>query len=339
MVSDVRPVRWGIAGFGWVARDYMAPGIEAAGGELVAIADPSATAQASAMSAGLLAHDDVEAMLAAGDIDALYVATPNNLHLAPVRAAVRAGVPVLCEKPIAATLSQAEELATCVTGHVYGTAFDQRHHPAHRAMADAIRGGAIGRAIAVRIVYACWVDPLWSPDGAGAGTCNWRSDPQSAGGGAVIDLALHGLDLAELLLGEPLDRLHIALQRRIHDYAVDDGGMLCGRTASGVLFQSHVAYNCAELLPRRRLEVLGEAGLLVATDTMGQTAGGCVTLRDGRTGAETPLAFDAELSPFTAQAAAFAAAVRHRPHDFSIDRDLRLMRLFDAAYQQALPCR
>jgi len=331
-------VRWGIAGFGWVARDHMAPGIEASGGELVAIADPSPVAQASAMSAGLLAYDDAARMLANGGIDALYVATPNNRHLAPVLAATAAGVPVLCEKPIAATLAQAEELATAVDGHPYGTAFDQRHHPAHRSMAAAIAEGAIGRPVAVRIVYACWVDPLWSADGRTDG-CNWRADPEAAGGGAVIDLALHGLDLAQLLLGEPLAQLHIELQRRIHDYAVDDGGVLSGRTASDVLFQSHVAYNCAEVLPRRRLEVLGERGLLVATDTMGQTAGGSVTLCCGRTGAETPLAFDAALSPFAAQAAAFAALVRGDAHDFSIDRDIRLMRLFDHAYRKALSCR
>jgi len=331
-------VRWGIAGFGWVARDYMAPGIAAAGDTLVAIADPSPTAQAHTRAAGLAAFDDAEAMIAAGGIDAIYVATPNNLHLAPVRAAAAAGIPVLCEKPIAASLTQAEDIAAAVEGRLYGTAFDQRHHPAHRAIADAIADGAIGRPIAVRIVYACWVDPTWSPDGAAAG-CNWRADPQAAGGGAVIDLALHGLDLSQMLLGEPLDRLHIDLQRRIHAYAVDDGGVLSGRTGSGILFQSHVAYNCAEVLPRRRLEILGEAGLIVALDTMGQTAGGSVALRCGRTGAETPIAFDPARSPFAAQAAAFAAAVRGEAHDFSMPRDIALMRLFDRAYTEALPCR
>ena len=135
--------RWGIAGFGWVARDYMAPGIEAAGGTLVAIADPSPLAQASAESAGLLAHDDVATMLAGGGIDCLYVATPNHRHADPVRAALAAGVPVLCEKPIAATLADAEAIGAAVGDRLYGTAFDQRHHPAHRAMAGTIRDGAI----------------------------------------------------------------------------------------------------------------------------------------------------------------------------------------------------
>lgn len=329
-------IRWGIAGFGWVARDYMAPGIAAAGGELVAVADPSPAARAKAKAAGVAAYDDADAMVAAGGVDALYVATPNHLHLSPVLAACGAGVPVLCEKPIAATLAQAEAIGRAVAdgGVLYGTAFDQRHHLAHREMARLIAAGAIGRPTAVRIVYACWVDPHWSADGEGG--CNWRADPEAAGGGAVIDLALHGLDLAQMLLGEPLDRLHIDLQRRIHDYPVDDGGVLSGRTASGVLFQSHVAYNHPETLPRRRLEVLGEAGLLTATDTMGQTPGGTVELTHPD-GASLYVSLE-KISPFTAQAAAFQAAVRGEPHDFSIDRDLDLMRLFDRAYAEARAC-
>ena len=186
----------------------------------------------------------------------------------------------------------------------------------------------------MRIVYCCWVDPFWSADGLGAP--NWRADPEAAGGGAVIDLALHGLDLAQLLVAEPLDRLHIDLQRRIHDYPVDDGGVLSGRTASGVLLTSHVAYNCPEVLPRRRLEVQGETGLLTATDTMGQTPGGAVTLTSAQ--GVAGVTFDEGTSPFAAQAAAFQAAARGEPHDFSLDRDLDLMRLFDRAYTEARAC-
>ncbi|MDR6787703.1 putative dehydrogenase [Sphingomonas sp. BE138] len=325
-------MRWGIIGWGWVARDHMAPGIAASGGRVSAVVDRSPAARADAAARGIAAFDTVGAMVAAGICDLAYVATPNDAHLEPVRACVAAGVPVLCEKPLAATLADAEAMAGAVGDTLYGTAFDQRHHPAHRALAQAIAGDAIGRAIAVRIVYACWVGPSWTAD-------NWRADPVRAGGGAVIDLALHGLDLTQYLLAEPLVDLSIMLQRRIHDYPVDDGGMLTARTASGVLMQAHVAYNCPEVLPRRRLEVLGERGLLVATDTMGQTPGGTLVRRCGERGTETALPFDADLSPFAAQAAAFMAAARGGRHDFSMERDLMLMRLFDRAYTKARRCR
>ena len=93
-------VRWAVAGFGWVARDYMMPGIEAAGGRVVAVADPSPSAQAKAASVGIATFDDVATMLGQTEVEALYVATPNNLHLPAVHAAAAAGVPVLCEKPM-----------------------------------------------------------------------------------------------------------------------------------------------------------------------------------------------------------------------------------------------
>lgn len=329
--------RWGIVGYGWVARDHMAPGIRAAGHELAVIADPSAGARAKAEARGVTAVAATAELLDRHP-DAIYVATPNHLHLQPVREAAAQGIPVLCEKPMAATLEQAEAIAAAAEKVLYGTAFDQRHHPAHRSIADELAAGAIGQVTAVRISYACWVDPRWRPPGADDGEANWRADPVAAGGGAVIDLALHSLDLAQMLLGEPLTRLHIELQRRIHDYPVDDGGMLTGRFASGALFAAHVAYNCPEPLPRRRLEIIGDLGAIVATDTMGQSAGGTAVLTCGRSGAERPIPFDATLSPFTAQAAAFADAVRGQPHDFSFTRDLTLMRLFAGAYQRALAC-
>lgn len=329
-------MRWGIVGYGWVARDYMAPAIAANGAALVAVADPCPDARALAERSGARGFASTEALLDSGACDLLYVATPNARHAEPVVAAAAAGIPVLCEKPMAASLADAAAIADSVTrsGTLYGTAFDQRHHPAHRLLRSRIADGDIGLPTALRIVYACWVDPRWSPTGAP----NWRADPEAAGGGAVIDLALHGLDLAEYLLGEPLIDLFIMLQRRIHAYPVDDGGMLMARTGSGVLVSIHVAYNCPEQLPRRRLEMVGESGQYLAVDTMGQTPGGTLTRTCGGTGAVQDVRFDKATSPFTAQAAAFAEAARGQSHDWSVTSDLRLMRLFDVAYREAQTC-
>lgn len=330
-------MRWGVVGFGWVARDYMAPAIRDAGDVLAAICDPSPAAQAAARDWGATAHADLRSLLAeAGALDAVYVATPNHLHRPAVEALARAGVPVLCEKPMAATLGDAEAMAAAIraTGARYGTAFDQRHHPAHRALRDAIHAGRIGAVTAIRIVYACWVGPDWS-DGRAAE--NWRVDPAKAGGGALMDLAPHGLDLVEFLLGEPVADIGALFQRRVQNYPVDDGAVLIGRTAGGVLVSLHVAYNCPEGLPRRRLEVTGSTGQLTATNTMGQDAGGALTLLDGATGAALPVPVpDADASPFLNQVRAFGRAVRTGDwRDYSIERDLGTMRLLARAYSQA----
>jgi predicted dehydrogenase len=155
-----------------------------------------------------------------------------------------------------------------------------------------------------------------------------------------MDLAPHGLDLVDHLLGEPVTEIAALTQNRVQPYAVDDGAMLVGRTGSGVLVQLHVAYNCPEALPRRRLEVLGTRGQLTASRTMGQSPGGTLDLTDGRLGLTRRLVVpDAEASPFARQMAAFARwIVTGEGRDFDLARDLHTMRLLDRAYRSATPC-
>ncbi len=328
------PFRWGIAGFGWVAEAFALPAIEAAGHRPVAVADPDGGARDRAAALGLGAHAGIEAMIAGGSIDAVYVAAPNDRHRPLVEAAARAGLPILCEKPIAASVAEAEAIAAAVRRHgvFFRTAFDQRHHPAHVAIRDAIAAGRVGRVVAIRIVYACWLGPDWTP-ATRAPSENWRADPARAGGGALIDLAPHGIDLASFLTGEDVAAVQALLQRRVHDYAVDDGAVAIATTASGVLATLHVAYNHPEHLPRRRLEIVGTDGMITAIDTMGQEPGGSVTISDAAAdgGAET-IRFDADASPFTRQLAAFAAALERRePFDAGLARDLAHFRLLASA--------
>ena len=320
-------MRWGIVGFGWVARDFMAPGIAAAGDHVAAVCDRDPAAREAAERLGSVAHADLAGLLGER-LDAVYVATPNHLHRGAVEACLASGVPVLCEKPMAATLADASAMVAAArsTGVLLGLAFDQRRHPAHVAIRDAIAGGLVGTPTAIRIVYGCWLDRGWSADRRGRDD-NWRIDAAQAGGGAVIDLAPHGLDLAGMLLGEPVVALAGLLQRRVQGYDVDDGGMLVGRTAGGVLVSLHNSYNTPETLPRRRLEIIGTRGQIVADETMGQDPGGTVLFTDAASSDTRPIAFDAALSPFTAQARAFAAAVRGEPHDFDPARDLAALRL------------
>jgi predicted dehydrogenase len=327
-------VGWGIVGYGWVARDYMEPGIRAAGHRLVAVCDPHPDSRAAAERAGARGHADLAGLIAEPEVEAVYVATPNHLHRGAVEALAASGKAILCEKPMAATLSDAEAITRAVESEkaFYGTAFDQRHHPAHRAIRAQIEAGRLGTVTTVRIVYACWLGRDWSE----AGQPNWRIDAAQAGGGALMDLAPHGLDLVDFLLGEPIADLAALTQTRAQDYSVDDGALLIGRTAGGALASLHVAYNCPDALPRRRLEIVGTKGMLVAENTMGQTAGGTLLFIDGVTGRSEPQAFDADTSPFAEQVRAFGSALR-RPEErtaWSAPRDLHTMRLVARAYGQ-----
>ena len=317
---------WGIAGCGWVARDYVGPAIvESANGALIACYDPDGSSRQRATERfGVASHEHIETFLATPGLQAVYVAAPNDAHRGLVEAVAKAGLPVLCEKPMATTLADAEAMvAACAqAGVTYATAFDQRFHAAHRTLAGLIAEGRLGTVTAIRIVYACWLPANWAGD-------NWRIDRKRAGGGALMDLAPHGLDLSATLLGEPLVDISAIGQARVHHYDVEDGALLMARSRSGVLVQMHVAYNCPETLPRRRLEVIGTAGQAIATDTMGQTAGGTLEVIDAATGVAQMIDIPgAERSPFLNQVEAFAASVLGTgPFPFTAAADLHTMAL------------
>ncbi len=326
-------VGWGIAGCGWVARDHALPALLAVdGARVVALHDLDPAATARMPVEGASRTTDLAEFLATPGLDAVYVAVPNAGHRALVEAAAAAGKAVLCEKPLAADAGDAQALVEACdrAGVLLGTAYDQRWHPAHVRLRELVP--ELGTVTAVRIVYCCWLPGDWTPDGRPHD--NWRVDPARAGGGAAIDLAPHGLDLTGTLLGEDVTTLTALLQTRVHDYGVDDGALLTGRTDGGVLVSLHVAFNTPDELPRRRLEVVGTRGTAVAVDTMGQTAGGSLTLYRPDP-VDVPFA---DTPPFRAQFAAFTDAVAGRtrwPYDPA--RDLALHRLLLTALHESAP--
>lgn len=322
---------WGIAGCGWVARDFVAPAITESGSAAAALLDPSedALAQVGGVLPEARRHQSLESFLAEPGLDAVYVAAPNHLHRELAEAAAAAGKHVLCEKPLAPALADAAAIVDAceAAGVRCATAFDQRFHAAHRRLRRMISEGVLGTVCSVRIHYACWLPPRWSAD-------NWRADPARAGGGALTDLAPHGLDLAQHLLGEEIVSVSARLQRRVFDYPVEDGAALVGDTESGALFIQHVSYNTPEVYPRRTLEISGTRALALATDTLGQEPGGTLELVDASDGARTRVSIPKEedRSPFTAQIEAFSRAVLDNealPADAR--RELHTVRLLEEA--------
>lgn len=334
----VKPVRFGIVGLGWVARDYMLPAIAAAGDRVRLTAVVSRGADDFVgLPDSVRRFTELDELLATDLVDAVYVATPNHLHEAQSVACLRAGLHVLCEKPLARTRDAVGRMQEAARGgnRLLATAYDQRHHPAHRRMQEWIEAGRLGIITQVRLDYACWLPREWSGD-------NWRIDPVRAGGGAVIDLAPHGIDLIEWLTGQAVEDVHCYLQSAVQEYAVDDGGVLSLRLAGGALAGLTVAYNRPETLPRRRLEVIGTTGMLAAENTMGQDPGGRLTFHDAGDGSVQTLdfapvgPFDHQLIDFLDQIAAFNPTSETIQDD--LDVTLRHVGLLqDALEQAALP--
>ena len=337
----MQTVRWGIIGCGWVARDYVAPAILAtANADLVAVCDlhQNAVENISRNHPGIARHTNLQSFLNTCEIDAVYIATPNDSHRAMTVAAASAGKHVFCEKPMAHTLLDADAMVrACRENNVrYATAFDQRFHPYHQLLRQWIQQRRLGVISSIRIHYACWLPPDWTAD-------NWRVQPERAGGGAFIDLAPHGIDLIQFLLDDNFVETTALFQQRVFPYVVDDGAMLIGKLSGGCLFNLHVSYNCPESYPRRTLEVIGTEGRVLASNTMGQTPGGTLQWMD-RAGQVTEISGDTQ-SPFEKQITAYSQCILDEvPFPFSPQRDLKTMKIIASVQQtaqqnvEAFPC-
>ncbi|MDQ2746693.1 MAG: Gfo/Idh/MocA family oxidoreductase [Acidobacteriota bacterium] len=319
-------VNFGVIGGGWVARDYGIPAIcEAENVALVAVCDTNAANLNQIKSVDEIKRTtDLNEFLQTENLDAVYIATPNDSHRFLTERCAAAGKHVLCEKPMAVEYADAAAMVAACEKHgvSYATAFDQRFQARHLKLKNLIETGALGAISVVRIHYACWLAADWC-----AG--NWRVDESIAGGGAFIDLAPHGVDLAQFLIGEPLTDFACFFQSKIHDYAVDDGAAAIGKFAGGTLFSLNVAYNCPDEYPRRTLEIIGTERMATATNTMGQTAGGELVLID-KTGKKeiVEIAETEEVSPFRRQIEAFADGIlKNQPFPFTPAQDLATMRI------------
>lgn len=275
----VKPLRWGIIGGGWIATDYFIPAFQwAPHARLVGLAEVNNDRRALHTSlTGLKTFANWREMIKECKLDAVYIATPNDLHAEMIEGVAAAGIRVLCEKPIATCLQDLQRIRECALQqpNYFQTAYDQRYHPAHLKLARRIAEGALGTVTQIRVHYACWVDGNWNKVAA---TDNWRINSARAGGGAGFDLLPHGLDLIEMLVNDSIEEAQLLYQGRVHDYAttkqVDDGALMSVRTTTGILASLHVGYNCPEDQPRRRIEVLGTHGRVDAYNTMGQDPGG-----------------------------------------------------------------
>jgi predicted dehydrogenase len=152
MSSD--PVRWGIISTANIARGQFLPGLRAAGGVPAAVAGRDlGRAQAWAEQHGVdRAVAGYQALIDDPDIDALYVPLPNSLHAGWTIKALRAGKPVLCEKPLCGTLAEAEQVLAVAgeTGTLLWEAFVFPFHAQFAAVQKLLADGAIGELLEIQ---------------------------------------------------------------------------------------------------------------------------------------------------------------------------------------------
>lgn len=189
-----------VVGCGDISALHLAAIDAAPGIELVAVVDTDPErAERAAQPRGVPWFTDHRTMLEQARPDVVHVTTPHHQHVPVALAALAAGVHVLTEKPVAHSLAEAERLAAAAAsapGKV-GVVLQNRYNPTSVALHEALAAGAIGRPLGARA--AVW----WHRDAAYYASAPWRGRLAEAGGGVLINQAIHTLDLLLWLLGDP----------------------------------------------------------------------------------------------------------------------------------------
>ena len=251
-------MRFGLIGGGWIVERCHAPSMLRVDDlQVVAVADPApGRAELVGELFGLLACDcvtDYRELLARNDIDAVSIGTPPATHREIIEAVAAAGKHLICEKPLATTLADADACIAAAEGAGITLAMYHNYLYYHgpRVAKELVDSGVIGTVIATEIRgmgLRPWV-------GNEAYRPGWRFTVDQGGGGALMDAGVHALYLTELLHGAP-DRLGLRrdAQRRQRDRRV---GVL--PAADGQRRHRHAAHRLAAR--RRRLQHPGHRRL------------------------------------------------------------------------------
>ncbi|MDP3082171.1 MAG: Gfo/Idh/MocA family oxidoreductase, partial [Rubrivivax sp.] len=211
---NATPLRLGILGTARIAQGFVdgvrdSPAVRV---DAVASRDGARAADFAARHGIARAHGSYEALLADPGIDAVYNPLPNSLHAQWSERALRAGLHVLCEKPLTVTLAEARGLFRVArdSGRVLLEAYPYRYQPQTLLTERLIRDGAIGELRALQAYFGFAL-----PAGA-----NIRLDP-ALGGGALLDAGCYAVSLARLAVGRR--PLSVLAQARWGDSGVDIG--------------------------------------------------------------------------------------------------------------------
>jgi predicted dehydrogenase len=221
--SPARP-RLGFLGVGWIGRHRMKAIVDTGMADVAAIADPSAemTGEATKLAPSAARVDTLDDLLDLG-VDGVVIATPSAMHAEQSIQALERGAAVFCQKPLGRTAAEVQAVvdAARAADRLLAVDLSYRFTDGMQRIRDLVRSGELGRVYAVDLVF----HNAYGPDKP------WFYDPELSGGGCVMDLGVHLVDLALWTLdfpgvtgvtgrllagGEPLgDR-----RDRVEDYAV-----------------------------------------------------------------------------------------------------------------------
>ncbi len=315
----MKPIVWALMGTGWFAGEACVGAIkQARGARLAGVlgSSPEKGKQFAAKHDLARAYAGIDELASDPEINAVWITTPNNLHLEHATRLVKAGKHLLVEKPLATTYADAQALewAAKQSGRIVRVGYHHRFRRIHQEIRDRIRNGRIGRVCFFRIHFFVDIGGLPS---------SWRRQAASSGGWAINDVGTHLIDLMLWLTDLPATVVGARLLAQRHDLETDDGAAVLfglGPKATGIVETSMALQS-----PASRIEVYGDAGWLRAEGSLG----GAVALETSESGA---VDFAGGLDPFVAQVEAFAEAIEGRASEIGdLPRAVENVRLIQEA--------
>ena len=235
-------LKWGVLGAGSVAQRRAMPAITKAGNaELHALLSRNAErAQRLAIEYGAKNYyTTVDELLSNEVLDAIYVSTPVYLHCEQVVEAAERGFHVLCDKPMAMNTAECQRMIdACQANGVHlQICFLFRFHSCFQRIKNWVVDGRLGGIVQGRVPF---LKPFPVPPGA------WRGNPDQGGGGSLMDLGSHGVDLLRYILGE-VSQVSAFCNSVVHGYDVEETGTIMMRFengAQGFIDTSFAAAGC-----------------------------------------------------------------------------------------------
>ncbi|MCC6710174.1 MAG: Gfo/Idh/MocA family oxidoreductase [Gammaproteobacteria bacterium] len=296
-------LRWGMIGSsGWADHTFAPAVARARGNKLVAVLGSTASgAQGFAERHGIArahAHTELKALLADAAVDAVWVASPPDLHRVQAVAALQAGKHVLCEKPMAVSVADCRAMtrAAQAAGRLLHVGFNNRSHPQLQALAKAIAQGRYGEALEARVqVY----HPYPSPPP------QWRQNRRRSGGWAIGDVGTHLLDVLRWLMNADAAHAQGVLSSRCWGFKTDDHAAVNVVFKNGAVGNITACTGAAGGAPR--VEFYGTKGYFILRGGLFGMPG---ELESGLKGRESTTVAVAGFDTYGGEVELFAKAVR-----------------------------
>ena len=335
----MKKLKWGVIGCGGIADRQTIPGLMfAENAVLNAVMDLNyeLAKDVSSKYGNPAVCRTVEELLSS-DVDAVYIATPVFCHKEQAIAAIAAGKHVLIEKPVALNTDDVREISGFAKEKnvKISVGMMMRFHTYHQHVKAIIDEGKLGQIILARAKFSCWYPKIEN--------C-WRQQKELGGGGALMDLGVHCIDLLQYIIGKKTLSVAANCRNMTFGYEVDDTAAVFLNMESGISGYVDVNFNIPDAASQSRVEIYGTKGSIIADGTLSQLEEGNLKVSlsedgDGVTKQGKIMSYSPDKpngNMYTKEIESFSNAILNDTEpEVSIDDAIHVQEIVDAAYESA----